>query len=139
MNCLSDGVLRGRIDHEMSGAERTAADQHLGSCAECRERLERLTRESQQIARELSTLAPHTAPPDDARQALARIQARLGSDAANSSEHGNFLAGFFARHPAPAWGAAAVTALIIVLVTLAPARSAAQRVLAMLRVQKVTV
>ncbi|MGH9451550.1 MAG: anti-sigma factor family protein [Terriglobia bacterium] len=139
MKCLDEGLLRAKIDGELDGAVSAAVDGHLASCAACRERLVRLERESQQIAREISALAPAVIPADETREALARIQTRIASEAAITPESGNFFMRFFAAHPAPAWGASAIAALVIVLITLAPARSAAQRVLAMLRVQKVTV
>jgi hypothetical protein len=127
MKCLTDQALRALIDQEAPEPEREVAGRHLKQCADCRARLERMSHES---------LAPGnvTEPP----RAFERFQARLASEGDVSVQR-SFLRGFFAAHPLPAWGTLATTALILVLVTFAPARSWTQRVLAMLRVEKVTV
>jgi hypothetical protein len=136
MNCLTDEILRTLIDQQATGSKREDAGQHLKQCADCRARLERMSRENLEVTSALASLAPQKMiePP----QAFERFQARLASEGDVPARR-SFLRGFFSAHPLPAWGALAMTALIIVLVTLAPARSWTQRVLAMLRVEKVTV
>lgn len=139
MSCLPDGILQARIDHELSEIEGLNAEQHLAACPRCRARLEQIERASRQVARRLSELDPAGQGSGEAPPALARLRARLDGEAETGSLRENVLREFLARHPAPALGAAAVIALVVVLITLAPARSAAQRVLAMLRIQKVAV
>ncbi|MGH9407190.1 MAG: anti-sigma factor family protein [Terriglobia bacterium] len=137
MNCLSDELIRGLVDHEVDESERKEAERHLGGCAKCRARMERIAHESEAVGRALAALAP--AEVREARQPLERFQMRIAEQEALPPERPNLLVRWFSAHPIPAWGVAAVTALIIVLITLAPARSWAQRVLAMLRVENVTV
>jgi hypothetical protein len=136
MKCLTDQTLRALIDQETPEPERGDAGRHLKQCADCRARLERMSRETAETGSVLALLAPGklTEPP----QAFERFQARLASEG-DVQVRRSFLRGFFSLHPLPAWGALTTTALAIVLVTFAPARSWTQRVLAMLRVEKVTV
>lgn len=138
MNCLSSEILRAKIDGELSGAARLEADRHLAACEECRRRLEAMAVQSSEVSEALSTLAPGSPSPENTEQALARFQARREAEWKPSWRDG-FLAGLFSRHPVPAWSSAALAAMIVALVTFAPARSVAQRVLAMLRVQKIAV
>ena len=136
MNCLTDQTLRALIDQEATESEREGAAQHFKQCAGCQARMERMSRENIEAKSALESLAPQemTGP----AQAFQRFHARLTSEGDVSARRG-FLRGFFSIHPLPAWGALTTTALIIVLITFAPARSWTQRVLAMLRVEKVTV
>lgn len=136
MKCLTDQTLRALIDQEAPDLEREGAKRHLAECADCRARLERMSRQASETGNILASLTPRklTEPP----QALERFQARLASDGDVQVRRG-FLKGFFSLHPLPACGALATTALIVVMVMFAPARSWTQHVLAMLRVEKVTV
>ena len=136
MNCLADEALRALIDREGTEQERENASRHLKDCAECRLRLERLSRESTEAGNILSSLEPGKTL--DPSQAFERLQERLATDADEPSRRG-VLGGWFSTHPLPAWGSLATAALIAVLMLFAPARSWTQRILAMLRVQKVTV
>ncbi|TAM81557.1 MAG: hypothetical protein EPN47_12465 [Acidobacteria bacterium] len=136
MKCLTDQTLRALIDQEAPELEREGANRHLTECADCRARLERMSREAAETGSALASLAPGKLT--EPTQALERFQAHLVAEGDVSARRG-FLRGLFAVHPLPAWGALTTTALAIVLVTLAPARSWTQRVLAMLRVEKVTV
>lgn len=137
MNCLADENLRDLIDREIGEAERLEAERHIASCAECRKRRERVARESEEVTQSLLALEAEGA--GDPRRALARFHARLRSEAAGAPRKRNFMAAFVYAHPIPAGSMMALAALVLVLVTFAPGRSWAQRVLAMLRVQKVTV
>ncbi len=136
MKCLTDQALRALIDQEATKFEAEDAAQHLKQCPNCHARMECMSCESNEAGKVLASLAPQKIiePP----QAFERFQARLASEADVSARRG-FLRGFFSVHPLPAWGALTTTALIVVLVTFAPARSWTQRVLSMLRVEKVAV
>lgn len=136
MKCLSDETLRALIDQEATERERADADQHLKLCTECRARVERMARESEEVGRVLASLAPRETI--DPQESFEHFQSRLDSEGDVPVRHG-FLADFFSTHPLPAWGTLAMAALVIVLLTFAPARSWTQRVLMMLRVEKVTV
>lgn len=136
MKCLTDQTLRALIDHEAPDLEREDGNRHLAECADCRARLERMSRQASETGNILSSLTPRK--PTEPPQAFERFQTRLASDGDVQVQRG-FLKGFFSLHPLPACGALATTALIVVLVMFAPARSWTQHVLAMLRVEKVTV
>lgn len=138
MSCLSDEVLRAQLDNELSEAERQSAGQHLATCAACRTRLEAISRASDAVAQSLGELAPLAAGQDAGLdRALSKFQARL--DLEGSPKPRNPVVNIFVRHPMPACGGAAIAALVIIMAAFAPARSLGQRVLAMLRVEKVTV
>lgn len=136
MSCLTDQTLRTLIDQEATESESEDATQHLKQCAGCRARMEHMLREREEAKRALESLAPQKIT--EPAHAFQRFHARLISEADVPARRG-FLSGFFSLHPLPAWGALTTTALIIVLITFAPARSWTQRVLAMLRVEKVAV
>src|SRR5579875_2179854 len=134
----SEGTLRARIDGELEASELWEVDQHLSACAGCRERMQKIAHESQTVAEAISVLQSSASTPKETEQAWRRFQAQQASEDV-SWRPGNALFALFLRHPAPAWSAATITALVLILVSFAPARSVAQRVLAMLRVQKIAV
>jgi len=136
MKCLSNETLRALIDQEATERERTDADRHLKLCAECRTRMKQMSRESEEVEHALTSLAPRETI--DPVKSFERFQSRLDSEGDVPARR-SFLTGFFSAHPLPAWGTLAMAALVIFLVTFAPARSWTQRVLMMLRVEKVTV
>jgi anti-sigma factor RsiW len=138
MNCLSDGQLRAKIDGELSEQELLVADRHLGSCERCRKRLEVTSAEARRVQEVLSTLKPADEFAKDARAAFVSFQGRH-EGAPIRRGFGRLLAGIFSAHPFPAWGSTAVAGLIVVLVVFAPARSLSQRILDMLRIQRVAV
>lgn len=92
MKCLTDQTLRALIDQEAPDLEREGAKRHLAECADCRARLERMSRQASETGNILASLAPRklTEPP----QALERFQARLASDGDVQVRRG-FLKGFF--------------------------------------------
>lgn len=140
MSCLSDKVLRAKLDDELSETDRQEAERHLLACASCQKRSERIAHARGAVAQSLDELAPSASgEAEDPGRAFSRLQARLNSEAEVPPRRGGRLVTIFARHPMPAWSATAVAALVVLMITFAPARSLGQRVLAMLRVQKVTV
>jgi hypothetical protein len=100
--------------------------------------MQKIAHESQTVAEAISVLQSSASTPKETEQAWRRFQAQQASEDV-SWRPGNALFALFLRHPAPAWSAATITALVLILVSFAPARSVAQRVLAMLRVQKIAV
>jgi anti-sigma factor RsiW len=134
----SEGALRAKIDGELDASELLEIDQHLAACGECREQLRKIDCEAQQVGETISALQSSAVSLGEAEQAWRRLQMRQESEEA-PQRVGNVLSTLFLRHPAPAWSAAAITAVVVILVSFAPARSVAQRILAMLRVQKIAV
>lgn len=135
MNCLEDGVIQARWDGELSEPERKTVEAHLAACAACRARAESLEARSAQVRGALAALEPGEAPAD-ARMALARFRAEHGGEPVAPSR---WVERAFARRWRPAWAAAGFAALLIACFSFAPMRSWAQRILAMLRVQKIAV
>jgi len=142
MNCVTDGLLRARIDGELTETESFEVTNHLAVCADCRRRAETVAIEARRVSEDLSTLAPPPgdAPPD-AAAALAQFRATSlrHAEGAMPDRVSGIMGRLFARPLRPAWAAAAAILLGAGLFGLAPARSWAQRVLAMLRVQQVAV
>ncbi|HEV2493579.1 MAG TPA: zf-HC2 domain-containing protein [Terriglobia bacterium] len=138
MSCITDGLLRARLDGELSEGERQEVEAHLAHCSECRRRAEAMAEQAERVRGILARLDPAAGEPlSDARTALARFRAE---HIASQDEHTpSLLERLFARRLRPVWGALAALVAIAVAVSFAPPRTWAQKVLAMLRVQRVTV
>lgn len=134
MNCLSEGMLQSRLDGELAPAELAEVNQHLASCSHCRSRLELMQSQSDRVQRALDSLTPGNEPADPAR-ALARFRATV--DEAETEP--NWLGKLFAPRLRPAWGALALVCAVAIFLSVAPARTFASRILAMLRVKRITV
>jgi anti-sigma factor RsiW len=137
MICPTDGVLRAQIDGELSASESLELETHVSECAVCRERVQAVGHEGQRVNNVLAALAPLPGESQiDPAIALARFKARYGPA---EREHPSLLARLFARRLRPVWALGAAAVLLGTLVGFAPARTWAQKVLAMLRVQKIAV
>lgn len=137
MTCIDDGILRAHADGELGGAELEDVNQHLASCGTCRTRLETLSAEAAHAGDLLVALNPAK---DDVAINPAMAYARFSSRFGPAEERkASWMARVFSARWRPAWGLAAATVLIVALVGVTPLRTWAQKVLAMLRVQKITV
>ena len=136
MNCLEDGILRAKLDGQLNEEESAAIDRHLAECAPCRSKLETVAADAERVGAALATLAPgpHEAISDPAF-AYARFQAQQPAESAPVTVLGRLLA----ARLRPLWAAGGLLVVLGVIFGFAPARSWAQRVLAMLRVQKIAV
>jgi Putative zinc-finger len=135
MKCISDGGLRARVDGELSAAESGAIQEHLATCARCRERAEQIAREAANVTAAAGVLAPVAGEADlDPGFALARFRTEHVR-----SDSPSFAARLFARHLRPAWVALAGIVVLAGVLSFAPGSSWAQKLLAMLRVQKIAV
>ena len=137
MICPTDGVLRAQIDRELSASESLALETHVSECAVCRDRMQAVAHESERVKTVLAELAPLTTESQiDPVIALARFKERYE---ATEREHPSLLGRLFARRLRPAWALGAAAVLLGTLLGFAPARTWAQKVLALLRVQKIAV
>jgi hypothetical protein len=137
MTCLNDAILRARLDDELVGAELEEADQHLISCSDCQSRFEKLGTETARTQGLLATLAP--ADGDSViNPAVAYAQFNSQFGTAEESQP-SWINRVFAPRWRPIWGVSVAAVLVAILVGVGPVRLLAQRVLAMLRVQKITV
>jgi hypothetical protein len=136
MNCLKDGALRAKLDGQLHEEESAEIDRHLAECAPCRRKLETLAADAERVRAALATLAPgpHEQISDPAF-AYVRFQAQQPAEPQTVS----VLSRLFAARLRPVWASAALLAVLVACFSFAPARSWAQRVLAMLRVQKIAV
>ena len=136
MSCIHDGVLRARLDSELVDGELAAVDKHLASCAACRTRLEKLNAEKESTQGLLAALITGG---EDLAVKPEVAYARFRQVAAGNDTKSSWIAALFASRWRPVWGLAAGSAVIALLVSVNPVRSWAQRILAMLRVQKIQV
>jgi hypothetical protein len=137
MTCIDDGILRAHLDGELAGAELAQVTEHLISCADCRACFEKLRAERAQMEDLLTTLAPHA---DSITINPAMAYARFNNQFGTADEpKATWIARLFAPRWRPAWGFVAVAMFVTILVSVSPVRTWAQRVLAMLRVQKIQV
>ena len=137
MTCIHDGILRAHMDGELSGAELAGVTEHLVSCAHCRDLFEKLRAERTQTENLLATLAP-AADSIAINSAIAYAQFNRQFGTAPEPK-ATLIARLFAPRWHPAWGLAGLAIVVAILVTVNPVRTWAQRVLAMLRVQKIQV
>jgi len=138
MTCLDDGILRARLDGELAGTELAEVNQHLASCADCGARFERLNAETVRTGDLLATLTP--AGDDVTTINPAAAYAQFSSQFGTADEpKASWISRLFAPRWRPAWGLAAGAVVVAILVSVNPVRTWAQRVLAMLRVQKIAV
>jgi len=135
MNCIHDGILRQHLDGELAGAELAEVTEHLASCADCCARFENLAVARAQTEEVLGMLAPA----DDVAINPAMAYAQFTNQFAVDREGKTWIKRLLAPRWRPVWGLAAVALIVAILVSVNPVRSWAQRVLAMLRVQKIQV
>lgn len=133
--CITDEVLRAKLDNELNSEQLREVATHLTACASCRERAEYIASQAKAVGDELQALAPRPGEAEaDAAMALSRFKAHQR----RSEEKSPSMFGHPGAWLRPAYAALAAIA-IVALLSLAPARSWGQRFLAMLRVQNITV
>ena len=136
MNCPHDGVLPARLDGELGASELEQLNQHLASCASCRNRLELMQAQSERVRSSLGVLGPDSKEIPHPAAAWARFRAGLEEEAETGP---TWLGKLFAPRLRPAWGALVLVCAVAVFLSVAPARTFAEKILAMLRVKKITV
>jgi hypothetical protein len=136
MTCIDDGMLRAHVDGERSEAEPAQVNEHLASCANCRARFEKLRADSLRTGDLLGTLASAAS---DTAVVPAVAYAQFHSQFESVEPPKTLMSRLFAPRLRPAWGLAATFVTLAILVGLNPIHTWAQRVLAMLRVQKIAV
>ena len=130
MKCLNDSVLRTFLDGELLGSELESAETHFRNCEGCGARLRAFRSRTNSVQKRMAALAQETGG-IDAHLAYERFQ-----EASSRRRTASRLRIAWPR-PAVGWAAVAVTALL--LLSLSPGRALAQKILTMLRVQKVAV
>src|SRR5262249_55939717 len=125
-------ILRAHLDGELGGSELEAVNQHLAVCPGCRSRCERLNTETVRTQDLLASLASVESVPSPAA-AYAQFTAQF------KMAKPSWMNRLFAPHWRPVWGLAGAAAAVAILISIGSVRLLAQRVVAMLRVQKITV
>jgi Putative zinc-finger len=137
MICIHDGILRTRLDGELTDTELAEVNQHLASCAHCRARFEKLSVETARTADLLAILIPAgDDAPINPTVAYAQFSSRFGTA---EEPRASWITRLFAPRWRPAWVLAAAAVVVAIIVSVNPVRAWAQRILAMLRVQKIQV
>src|SRR5262249_60489111 len=76
--CVTDGVLRAKLDGEQTELESREIEEHLSSCVDCYRRCKALALRAERIDAMLSSLAPSSNEYGrDARTALAQFRTRI--------------------------------------------------------------
>jgi hypothetical protein len=134
MNCPSDGTLRTFVDGEVAGGEMDAAGQHVASCEACRLRLQSLRESARRIEAKLNTTEPDIQAIDPA---LAYSRYRETQEGRTSSA--GRLNWFIPQWIRPVIGGVAVALALVLVLSFSSSRTWAQKILEMLRVQKIAV
>ena len=130
---LSEGQLRAHVDGELDVIGR----QHLAACAGCQARLDALAARAGRVNDRLARLAPAADEPElAARPALARFKAY---SAQHTRKENSMLNQLFGRRLRPAWGLAALVAVLAVSLSFPAVRAWAGQFLGLFRVQQITV
>jgi hypothetical protein len=137
MTCPNDGMLRAHLDNELTSTELEQLNPHLASCTECRSRADKLANDAARVRQSLATLTPRAEHVSvDAISAYADFRNAV---AVEPQPQSSWLRGLIAPRWRPAWGLVAAAVIVGVFFGFDPARIWAQRILAMLRVQKIAV
>lgn len=134
MKHLNEGELRRFIDGAQRPAERRQTEQHLETCSECAGKAAVMRRRWNHVQGLLSRL-------DGGAKAdvLAPKMARRRFEAFRREKKERHMArNPFSRRYRPLWAAIAVVAVIAVTLTVPPARTLAEDLLQLFRVQKIT-
>jgi len=125
MNHLSSSQLRAYLDGEWR-------DDHLASCAECQSRLSTIRLQRDRVAESLNTLSPaKEIAPRNALTRFTHYQLQKGNE--------TMLTKMFSPKFRPLWIGATAIALVMILLSVSPAREAFSAFLALFRVQQVAV
>jgi len=139
MSCIDKGILRAKLDGELYGRELDQLESHLASCATCRHELDEMSVIAGRVQQALDPLAPSAGEAEiDPASSLVRFRAQKAASAPSQASMG-FFERIRGRRWAPALGGALAVGMVAVAVSFAPVRSWGQRLLAMLRVEKIEV
>lgn len=133
MNCTTDGTLRGYMDGELPALESDEIRLHLLSCPACRARIDTIQAGARVVHSQLAALVPQE---EHVNCVLAYN--RFG-EIYEGREYNTWPNRIFGGWKRPVWGGLAAACALLVFLSFAPGRSWAQKILSMLRVQKVAV
>jgi Putative zinc-finger len=137
MNCPSEGVLRAALDGELGREESERVHQHARTCASCGAQWDELSKRAEHVGNMLRALSTNGGEAAiDVAFAYGRYRDRFGLPATTGKWWGRGVLQVL-RPPVLRWVAAGCTLALIL--SFAPARTWGQKVLQMLRVQKVAV
>lgn len=138
MTCIDDdGVVRAWLDHQLSPPEWEEISRHLTCCTSCQARFEKLRADAARTQHLLGVLTPSAGDgPTDPALGYSQFSRQFS---ALEKQKTPLLASLFSPSRRPLWGIAACAMVVAILVGVSPVRTVAQRILAMLRVEKIAV
>jgi hypothetical protein len=131
---LTDGELRTYLDRETTDAERERFNAHLAACVECQQRLEAISRRSNQIGEQLIALAPRA---DEELLSTAAARARLQTRIRGQKEVNNMWNKLFSRKYRPAWVAVTLVLVLVVAFSFPQVQAIATSFLGLFRVEQI--
>ena len=137
MNCPNEGLLRAALDGELVKEEADRIRQHVRGCANCIGLSDEVSENAKRTRDLLGAVAPNAqGSAIDVRSAYGRYRHQFGAPATAGAWWGR---GVFEAWKEPVLGGVAAACTLALILSFAPARTWGQRVLQMLRVQKVAV
>ena len=130
---LRDGLLRAYLDDELAQADENRVAVHLDECAACRGRLETLSKRANEVKRALQITDGSRIDP------AVAYDHYLGRFAEPLEGGGRSKGLWFATWKRPLWGAVSAAVALALLLSFAPVQTWGQKILSMLRIQKVAV
>lgn len=138
MKCPSTGALRALVDHELAETESQQLEEHVRLCATCSTRLRQLADSAQEVSVRLGALASATSDASiDPALAYSRFRERFGARLNARAAWSHSALEAWPRRPL--WGVLAAACALVLLLSFAPTRTWAQRLLQRLRVEKLSV
>ncbi len=136
---LDDETLRALVDHEDSRSlMKAGAQEHLSTCGECRARQEAMQARSARVEARLAALDPGpTESPRSVQSAFTQIVARQPT--ASRKVRFGMVASVFTQRLRPVWIGLTLIVLAAVALSFEPVRVWAGDLLALFRVQRITV
>jgi hypothetical protein len=133
MKCPTDSLLRACIDDELAVVEAETINLHVQACTTCQTRSFEIRECAERVRESLNELVPQQSEiAMDPSAAYVRYRQEHGDRPYDTK-------GFHRLWRRPLWGACAAICALVLLFSLAPGRSWAQKILQMLRVQKIAV
>jgi len=127
---LKDDILRSSLDNELTEADHVHAEDHLAACVQCQSRLALIQDRSERVSSLIDTLLPDprriTQGAESAIKRFYEKESRMSSNIPTRKVH-------------PLWVTLAIIAALAVALSFQPVRAFASGVLALFRVQQVSV
>ncbi len=132
---ITDGELRLFFEKKQSGQSDPVLEEHIHSCAHCREKMALLSARAQQVSTQLSALVEEPKEPMPAESAVSRLEDRLSLEKRKSISWN----GIFAPRFRTAWISAGLVAGLALAFMFPPVQALASKILRVFRVKQFSV